>query len=165
MRHESVTGYRDQLWVYLINIFELKQTQKASLSPVSLTYAKRMWRRYKWLEITFSITLWWWWCSPSPDADQSARSTPWRMTIAVTSLLQGITPPGHAGLQTTLTTPTGESARFDGGCPAFMTLPDPARWKEVVTSTQLECVRQCTECPSASDLMQFTQRRSPLSGE
>jgi hypothetical protein len=29
MWHESVTGYRDQLWVYLINVFELKQQQKS----------------------------------------------------------------------------------------------------------------------------------------
>jgi hypothetical protein len=41
-----------------------------------------MWRRVNWLGITFFITLWWWWCSPSPDVDQSARSTPQGKTIS-----------------------------------------------------------------------------------
>jgi hypothetical protein len=82
MWHEGVTSHRDQLKVYLINVSEVKQKQKNSLSPVSLTYARRMWRRVNWLGITFFITLWWWWCSPSPDADQSARSTPRVKTIS-----------------------------------------------------------------------------------
>lgn len=69
-------------WSTSSTVLRSNKNIKASLSPVSLTYAKRMWRRFNWLEITFFITLWWWWCSPSPETDQSARSTPWGMTIA-----------------------------------------------------------------------------------